>query len=98
MRRAQRLTWCCALFLLMPALAWAQASIGGVVKDTSGAILPGVVVEASSPALIEKVRSVTTDSAGVYRIIDLRPGTYSVTFTIPVFRCVRVSDLGLDIC
>jgi hypothetical protein len=95
MRRAQWLTWWCTLFLLTPAVAFAQASIGGVVKDTSGAILPGVVVEASSPALIEKVRSVTSDSAGVYRIIDLRPGTYTVTFTLPGFRTVRREGIEL---
>ncbi|HZM62065.1 MAG TPA: carboxypeptidase-like regulatory domain-containing protein, partial [Vicinamibacterales bacterium] len=60
----------------------AQASITGVVKDTSGAVLPGVIVEASSPALIEKTRSVVTDSTGQYRIVDLRPGVYTVTFTL----------------
>ena len=68
---------------LMPTLAHAQASITGVVRDSSGGVLPGVTVEASSPALIEKVRSVVSDSGGIYRIIDLRPGTYSVTFTLP---------------
>ena len=66
---------------LVPALAHAQASITGVVRDPSGAVLPGVTVEASSPALIEKVRSVVTDGSGQYRIIDLRPGTYAVVFT-----------------
>ena len=60
---------------LVPALAHAQASITGVVRDPSGAVLPGVTVEASSSALIEKVRSVVTDGSGQYRIIDLRPGT-----------------------
>ena len=55
----------------------AGARITGVVKDTSGAVLPGVTVEASSPALIEKVRSVVTDGTGQYRIVDLRPGTYA---------------------
>ena len=65
-----------------PALAHAQASITGIVKDSSGAVLPGVVVEAASPALIEKVRSAVTDGSGQYRIVDLRPGTYSVTFTL----------------
>jgi hypothetical protein len=73
----------CAVFL--PALAFAQGSITGAVKDATGALLPGVTVEASSPALIEKVRSVTSDGAGQYRIVDLRPGTYSVTFTLPGF-------------
>ena len=83
MRGSTRLSVCilaCAIFF--PALAFAQASIAGAVKDATGALLPGVTVEASSPALIEKVRSVVTDGAGQYRIIDLRPGTYSVTFTL----------------
>jgi Fe2+ transport system protein B len=60
-------------------MASAQATIAGVVRDASGGVLPGVTVEASSPALIEKVRSVVTDGTGQYRIVDLRPGTYSVT-------------------
>ncbi|MGH9254550.1 MAG: carboxypeptidase regulatory-like domain-containing protein [Vicinamibacterales bacterium] len=77
----------CVLFL--PAVAWAQAdagSITGVVRDTSGAVLPGVTVEAASPVLIEKVRVVVTDSQGLYRLVDLRPGAYTVTFTLPGFR------------
>ena len=71
--------------LLLPASAWAQATIAGDVKDTSGAVLPGVTVEATSPALIEKVRTAVTDGNGRYRIEDLRPGTYTVTFTLPGF-------------
>ena len=67
---------------LVPGIALAQSAIAGVVKDTTGAVLPGVTVEASSPALIEKVRSATTNEAGQYRIVDLRPGTYTVTFTL----------------
>ena len=63
------------LGLLAPRLAYAQASIAGVVRDTSGAVLPGVTVEATSDALIEKVRSAVTDGSGLYRIVDLRPGT-----------------------
>jgi hypothetical protein len=59
------------------------------VKDTSGAVLPGVTVEAASPALIEKVRSVTTDANGVYLIVDLRPGTYTVSFALPGFSELR---------
>jgi len=65
--------------------AWAQASITGVVRDTSGAVLPGVTVETSSPALIEKSRSVVTDGTGQYRFVDLRPGVYAVTFTLSGF-------------
>ena len=66
-----------AVCLLWPAAAHAQSTLTGVVKDTSGAVLPGVTVEASSPALIEKTRSVVTDENGGYRLVDLRPGIYS---------------------
>src|SRR5436853_4542699 len=76
-------------FLLLPSIASAQASIAGIVKDTSGAVLPGVTVEVSSPALIEKTRTAVTDGAGQYKIIELRPGTYSVTFTLPGFSTVK---------
>src|SRR5262245_35991965 len=72
-----------ALAVLVPTIAFAQASITGTVKDTSGAVLPGVTVEAASPVLIEKVRTVVSDDSGQYRIVDLRPGTYTVTFTLP---------------
>src|SRR5215831_7285881 len=80
------------LLTLVPAAALAQGqsgSIAGVVKDTTGAVLPGVTVEASSPALIEKSRSVVTDGSGAYKIIDLRPGTYTVTFTLTGFGSVK---------
>ena len=68
------------LFVLAPSVALAQATITGVVKDASGGVLPGVTVEASSPDLIEKVRTATTDSDGQYRIVELRGGTYTLTF------------------
>ena len=71
------------LALLSLADAASAQSLAGVAKDTSGAVLPGVTVEAASPALIEKVRTAVTDDQGKYRITDLRPGTYSVTFTLP---------------
>jgi hypothetical protein len=73
-----------AAILLTPVLAAAQAlgSVAGTVKDASGAILPGVTVEVASPALIEKVRTGTTDGSGQYRIIALPPGDYTVTFTL----------------
>ena len=74
------------LFVLSPGLAFAQAVIAGVVKDASGAILPGVTVEATSPALIEKVRTAVTDGTGQYRIENLRPGTYTVSFALSKFR------------
>ena len=75
--------------LFAASTAWAQATIAGAVKDSSGAVLPGVTVEAASPALIEKVLTTTTDGAGRYRIEDLRPGAYVVTFTLPGFVTVR---------
>ncbi len=84
-----------ALLVLVPAAAFAQASITGVVKDASGAVLPGVTVEASSPALIEKTRSSVTDGAGQYRIVDLRAGTYTVTFTLTGFSSVKRDGIEL---
>ena len=81
--------------LLLPAAGWAQTSIAGVVRDSSGGVLPGVTVEAASPALIEKVRSVVTDSQGAYRIVDLRPGPYVVTFTLTGFNTFRRSGIDL---
>lgn len=70
------------------ACAQQASGIAGVAKDTSGAVLPGVSVEASSPALIEKVRSAVTDGQGRYSLVDLRPGTYVVTFSLPGFSTV----------
>jgi hypothetical protein len=77
------------VLVVLPASAYAQASISGVVKDASGAVLPGVTVEAASPALIEKVRSAVTESDGQYRIVDLRPGTYTVTFQLTGFSTIK---------
>jgi hypothetical protein len=71
--------------LAMPASAWAQVALAGVVTDNSGAVLPGVTVEAASPALIEKVRTATTDASGRYRIESLQPGQYSVSFSLAGF-------------
>ena len=81
--------------LLLPSAAFAQAAITGVVKDASGGVLPGVTVEAASPVLIEKVRSVVTDDTGQYRIVDLRPGTYTVTFSLTGFSTVRRDGIEL---
>jgi hypothetical protein len=81
--------------LATAAIAHAQSAITGVVKDTSGAVLPGVTVEAASDALIEKVKTAVSDSNGVYRIVDLRPGTYILTFTLPGFQTVRREGLTL---
>ena len=69
--------------LLLPSVVFAQATIAGVVRDASAAVLPGVSVEASSAALIEKARTVITDGSGQYRITDLPPGTYVVTLLAP---------------
>ena len=82
--------------LLLPAAAFAQAAITGVVRDTSGAVLPGVTVEAASPVLIERTRSVVSDDTGQYRIVDLRPGTYAVTFTLPGFNTVKREGIELS--
>src|ERR687892_494636 len=95
MQRLLRATIAFATLLLAPAAAFAQASIVGTVKDASGAVLPGVTVEASSPALIERTRSVVTNGAGQYAIEDLRPGTYAVTFTLPGFTTVRREGIEL---
>ena len=78
-----------ACLLAVQSTAWAQATIAGLVKDASGAVLPGVTVEAASPALIEKVRTTVTDGTGRYRIENLQPGTYAVTFTLPGFVNLR---------
>src|SRR5438046_1957058 len=86
-----------ALAVLWPAHAFAQASgIAGVVKDATGAVMPGVTVEATSDAPIERVRTVTTDSQGQYKIVDLRPGVYTVTFTLPGFATVKREGVELS--
>src|SRR5258708_27349495 len=96
MRMFARIIFGAALLALVPAVASAQTSaIGGVVKDTSGAVLPGVTVEASSPALIEKVRSAVSDGSGQYKITTLRPGIYTITFTLPGFNVVKRENVEL---
>src|SRR5437867_6129311 len=75
--------------------ASAQASLAGVVKDASGLVLPGVTVEASSPVLIEKSRTATTDGTGQYQITNLRPGTYAVTFTLDGFNTTKTEGIEL---
>ena len=83
--------------VILPEAAAAQqaSGIAGAVRDTSGAVLPGVTVEAASPALIEKVRSVVSDSDGRYNIVDLRPGTYTVSFVLPGFQTFRREGIVL---
>jgi hypothetical protein len=88
------LAFAAALFLL-PSLAHAQSTFTGSVKDVSGAVLPGVTVEVQSPVLIEKVRTVITDENGAYRVTDLRPGLYTVTFTLTGFAPVKREALQL---
>ena len=88
MRRLTAVLFVLSSILMLPALASAQASITGVVQDPSGGVLPGVTVEASSPALIEKVRTAVTDGNGRFQIVDLRPGPYRVTFSLTGFSTV----------
>ena len=95
MRSFKRIAAVLAMLVLVPAFAFAQASITGTVRDASGAVLPGVTVEASSPALIEKVRSTVTDGEGLYRIVDLRPGTYTITSTLPGFSTAKRDGIVL---
>ena len=79
--------------LVFPVLARAQGAIAGQVKDASGAVLPGVTVEAASPVLIEKTRTAVTDGTGQFRIVDLRPGEYTVTFSLTGFSTVKRSGV-----
>src|SRR5258706_13695351 len=99
MRTLRIVGWLMASGLLVSSGASAQSSttgaIAGVVKDTSGAVLPGVTVEAASPALIEKVRTAVSDDQGNYKIVNLRPGTYSVTFTLSGFSTFKRE--GVDV-
>ena len=85
------------LFLVaLPASAWAQSAITGIVRDSSGGVLPGVTVEATSPALIDGARAAVTNEEGRYRIGDLRPGAYAVTFTLPGFQSLRRAGIELQ--
>src|SRR5437762_4393934 len=85
------------VLLLVPIAGHAQGlgTISGVVKDASGAVLPGVSVEVASPALIEKTRSAVSNESGQYQIINLPFGTYSVTFMLPGFVTVKREDIGI---
>jgi carboxypeptidase family protein len=95
MRRSAQCVALLAL-LLLPAPVLAQAVLTGTVHDPSGAVLPGVTVEAASPALIEKTRSATTDGTGQYRIIDLPPGLYSLTVTLSGFTTIRRENIDVS--
>jgi hypothetical protein len=96
MRGVLKQTVLIAMAMTIAADAWAQGTVTGTVRDASGAVLPGVTVEAASPALIEKVRSAVTDGTGQYRIIELNPGTYTVTFTLPGFATVRRDGIQIS--
>jgi len=93
MRETRKLLLLAALVWLLPAIASAQATLTGTVKDSSGSVLPGVTVELTAPA--QQPRSVVTDSNGVYRIIELSPGTYTVTYSLPGFTTVRREGVQL---
>jgi hypothetical protein len=96
MRTTIRILLLLVVAAIVPSAAWAQVALGGTVKDASGAVLPGVTVEAASPALIEKTRSAITDATGQYRIESLQPGTYTVTFTLAGFSTVKREDVALS--
>ena len=96
MLRTVRLAALLACVGLAPTAAWAQATLAGTVRDASGAVLPGVTVEAASPVLIEKTRTAITDGTGQYRIESLLPGTYSVTFTLAGFSTLKRDDVVLS--
>src|SRR5947209_8433286 len=85
----------CFFFTATPTRAQGTSAIAGVVRDTSGGVLPGVTVEAASTALIEKTRTVTTDESGQYKIIDLPGGTYTVTFALTGFSTVKREAIEL---
>ncbi|PYR02776.1 MAG: hypothetical protein DMF97_03705 [Acidobacteria bacterium] len=95
MRAVMRILGFLACAALMPTIALAQAVIAGSVKDSSGGVLPGVNVEATSPELIEKTRTAVTDGTGQYRIEDLRPGAYTVTFSLPGFTTLKREGIEL---
>ncbi len=95
-QRALRPMLVALVSLLVPSAAYAQAVITGVVRDASGGVLPGATVEAASPVLIEKVRSVVTDANGQYRIVNLRPGTYTVTATLQGFTSLKREGIELS--
>ena len=86
------------LLTLLPSLTAAQTlgTVAGAVKDASGALLPGVTVEVTSPALIERTRSATTDGSGLYRIVNLPPGLYTVSFTLEGFNTVRREQVQIS--
>src|SRR3989442_9558635 len=95
MRAVKRMLLVLSWSVILPASAYAQATLSGVVKDTSGAVLPGVTVEAASPVLIEKVRTAVTDGSGQYRLPELPPGPYTLSFTLTGFSTVKREGIEL---
>jgi hypothetical protein len=95
MSTVKRLALALSCLLILPASTYAQSAIAGVVRDASGAVLPGASVEVASPVLIEKTRTTITDGTGQYRITDLVPGTYSVTFTLSGFSTTKRDGVEL---
>ena len=95
MRMLKRAVFLLSFLTFLPSSAYAQAALAGLVKDASGAILPGVTVEASSSALIEKSRTAVTDGSGQYRIPELTPGTYTITFTLAGFSTIKRENIDL---
>jgi hypothetical protein len=85
-----------AFFVLLPTFAHAQATVAGTVRDSSGAVLPGVTVEAASPVLIEKVRTAVTDNSGQYRIAELLPGVYTLTFSLSGFTTLKRNEVDVS--
>src|SRR5262245_29624511 len=84
-----------ALLFPLTASAQSRSAIVGIVRDDTGGVLPGVTVDAASPVLIEKSRSVATDSQGRYTIVDLRPGVYSLTFSLAGFNTIQREGIQL---
>src|SRR5262245_48630089 len=93
LKRSLRFCLAAVSIALAPATVLAQSTIAGAVRDASGAVLPGVTVEASSPELIEKSRTVVTNGEGRYSIVDIRPGVYTVTFALQGFNTVRLEEI-----
>src|SRR5687768_18416599 len=95
MRGLSKVLLVSAAMTLLPSLALAQGTLTGTVRDASGGVLPGVTVEATSPAIQGGVRNVVTDGSGIYRIIDLPAGTYALTFTLTGFNVVKREEIQL---
>src|ERR1700704_5681582 len=96
MAAVRKIVFVLSWLIVLPASVYAQATLAGVTKDSSGAMLPGVTIEVSSPALIEKTRSAVTDGTGQYRIVSLSAGLYNVTFTLTGFSTVKRSGIELS--